>query len=419
MPAPSFTPLYAAFAAGYFLSYLYRTVNAVIAPELTSSLGISPSSLGFLTSVYFVAFAAMQLPAGMLLDRFGPRRIEPVLLVVAAAGTLVFAASDSIAGLALGRALIGAGVAVCLMAPLKAIAAWYPAERHASLSGWMMVAGGFGALAATVPVELALGVTSWRGVFVVLALATVIAAIAVAVLVPDMKAVTPHAGMRAQWTAIGSVFRHSRFWWIAPVASIQMGSFMAIQGLWSVPWLIEVEGYSREHAAEHLLDANFATLAGYVLLGVFATRALGIGIAARHLFAFGFGVSLLAFAAIVLRAPFSYAQWILYGAGTAVNVLGFTVLNSGFPRELAARVNTALNVFMFGGSFVLQWGIGIVIDACRRFGASTGTSFQVAFAIVLGLDVIAYTWFMLGWRRHRRTELVASADAVPHGAALR
>ena len=140
----------------------------MISPDLSAGLGIGASSLGLLTSAYFLAFAAMQIPAGMLLDRYGPRRVEPVLLAVAGCGALGFAASDSLAGLAISRALIGAGVSVCLMAPLKAIATWYPRERQASLSGWMMVAGGSGALLATAPLAAVLTVMSWRGVFVAL-----------------------------------------------------------------------------------------------------------------------------------------------------------------------------------------------------------------------------------------------------------
>src|SRR6266567_6749629 len=124
MNAPGFLRIYLCFAAAYLLSYVFRNVNAVISPELTDTLGINASSLGLLTSAYFVAFASMQIPAGMLLDRYGPRRVEPVFLGVAGCGALAFAASDGIAGLAFSRALIGAGVSVCLMAPLKAIATW-------------------------------------------------------------------------------------------------------------------------------------------------------------------------------------------------------------------------------------------------------------------------------------------------------
>ena len=146
-----FTRLYFAFASGYLLSYLFRSVNAVISPELTRELALAPASLGLLTSAYFLAFAAVQIPAGMLLDRYGPRRVEPVLLAIAGTGALLFAIAEDVPGLVLARALIGAGCAACLMAPMKAIVSWYPVARQASLAGWMMVAGGVGALAATTP----------------------------------------------------------------------------------------------------------------------------------------------------------------------------------------------------------------------------------------------------------------------------
>ncbi len=171
---PAFVPVYSAFAAAYLLSYLFRTVNAVISPELTRELGLDASSLGFLTSAYFLAFGLMQIPVGMLLDRYGPRRVEPVLLAIAAAGALLFGLADGLPGLTLGRAIIGGGVSACLMAPLKGIAMWYPPERHASLSGWMMVAGGLGALAATTPLEYALRFTNWRTIFVGLAAVTLV-----------------------------------------------------------------------------------------------------------------------------------------------------------------------------------------------------------------------------------------------------
>jgi hypothetical protein len=131
-----FLRLYFAFAAGYLLSYLFRSVNAVISPELTHELGLAPASLGLLTSAYFVAFAAMQIPAGMLLDRYGPRRVEPLLLLLAGTGALAFALADSVAGLVAARALIGGGVAVCLMAPLRRCHV-VSAERRV-LAGWMM-----------------------------------------------------------------------------------------------------------------------------------------------------------------------------------------------------------------------------------------------------------------------------------------
>ncbi|MEP6942622.1 MAG: MFS transporter [Betaproteobacteria bacterium] len=401
-PAPYFPRLYAGFAAAYLLSYVYRTVNALISPDLSAELGIGASSLGLLTSAYFLAFAAMQIPAGMLLDRHGPRRVEPVLLAIAGCGALGFAASDSLAGLAASRAAVGAGVAVCLMAPLKAIATWYPRERQASLSGWMMVAGGSGALLATAPLAAVLTVMSWRGVFVGLSIATFAAAALIFLLVPDVPRQGTPAGWREQWEGVRRVFRNPRFWWLSPLAATGMGSFMAIQGLWSVPWLVEVDGYSREVAAAHLLVMGAAILVGYFGLGMFATRLAQRGIGARHLFAIGFAISVGALGMIVMRPfAFTYFPWALYGLGSAVNVLGFTVLSEGFPRELTARANTALNLLMFGGSFAAQWGIGVLVDVARAtLGADSAGGLRIAFTLVLAVDVIAYAWFAFGWRRH-------------------
>jgi MFS family permease len=397
---PAFVPLYTAFAAGYLLSYLFRTVNAVISPELTRDLGLAPGSLGFLTSAYFVAFAVMQIPVGMMLDRFGPRRVEPMLLAVAAIGALAFALADGLAGLTLGRAIIGAGVASCLMAPLKGIAMWYPVERQASLAGWMMVSGGMGALVATTPLEIALRFASWRAIFAVLAALTLLVAIWLWLKVPDTPKPAHAATFRAQWEGVKQVFGHPRFWWIAPLAGFGMGAFMAVQGLWAVPWMMEVDGMTRAAAASHLLAMSVVILVGYLGLGLLATALGQRGIRPRHLFAGGFALNAVAFALIVAQVPGGFVWWSLYGLGAAANVLAFTVLNEGFPRELAARANTAANLVMFAGSFATQWGIGLVVDAMvASSGVPTATGLRYAFVLVLVLDLATLAWFARGWKR--------------------
>jgi predicted MFS family arabinose efflux permease len=411
--APRFVPLYLGFAAGYFLSYVYRTVNAVISPELSSALGVSASSLGLLTSVYFIGFASMQLPAGMLLDRYGPRRVEPILLAIAGCGALAFAASEHLSGLVLARALIGVGVSVCLMAPLKAIATWYPAERHASLGGWVMVSGGLGALVSTAPLAAAMTVLSWRAVFVILAAATFAAALAIFLLVPDTSPPQQRRSLAEQWSGVMSVFRSARFWWIAPLCATSAGSFMAIQGLWSVPWLMEVNGYTRSVAAEHLLLAGIVILGGYFGLGFFATSLGRRGIAPRHIFAAGFGLHLAMLVAIITEVlPSTRLAWTLYGLGTAVNVLSFTVLSEGFPRELTARANTALNLVMFSTVFAIQWGIGLAADLSREWlRVDMAGGLRVAFTLVAAMQALGYAWFVLGWRRHGAHGAVAGAAA--------
>jgi hypothetical protein len=179
-----------------------------------------------------------------------------------------------------------------------------------------------------------------------------------------------------------------------------------------VPWLIEVEGLSRAVAARHLLVMGAVILAGYLLLGMFATQLARRGIHARHLFGAGFALSALALAAIVLRLPGTWLWWGLYGLGASVNVLAFTVLNEGFGKELAGRANTALNLMMFTGSFVTQWGIGLVVDWARAgLGLDTAGGLQFAFALVLAGNALTYAWFAFGWRRHARVHAPAAATA--------
>ena len=120
------------FAAGYYVSFLFRNVNSVAFPELTQAFDLSPGALGFLTSAYFLTFAGAQLPLGILMDRYGPRRVNATMLLVAALGAVVFASAASLPVLVLGRALIGLGVAVCLMSSMTAFVLWFPLERMAT-----------------------------------------------------------------------------------------------------------------------------------------------------------------------------------------------------------------------------------------------------------------------------------------------
>jgi MFS family permease len=398
--ATPFARLYPAFAGGYLLSYFFRSVNAVISPELTRELALKPASLGLLTSAYFMAFAAVQIPAGMLLDRYGPRRVEPVLLAIAGTGSLLFAIADDVPCLVVARALIGAGCAACLMAPMKAIVTWYPVARQPSLAGWMMVAGGVGALVATTPLELALRFASWRMIFVALAVMTYAAVAFIWIKIPEAPNHPETPGLATQWAGVKSVFAHARFWWIAPLGGVVMGTFMAIQGLWAVPWLIEVNGYDRAVAARHLLVAGASTMAGYLSIGLLAPRLALRGIHTRHLFAAGFTASAAALAAIVAGLPGSYLWWAIYGFGASGNVLSFTVLNDGFEKELAGRANTAVNLTIFIGSFAVQWGVGLVVDGARAaLGFDTASGLKLAFALALALNLATLAWFAMGWRR--------------------
>ena len=143
--------VFAPFVAGYYLSYLFRTINAVIAGRLVSDLQLDAAQLGLLTSVYFLTFAAVQLPLGVALDHYGPRRVQGFLLLLAASGTALFASADNVPTLLIGRALIGLGVAGGLMAGLKALVLWFPKEWLPLLNGLFIALGTTGAVTATAP----------------------------------------------------------------------------------------------------------------------------------------------------------------------------------------------------------------------------------------------------------------------------
>ena len=175
------------FVSGYYLSYLYRSINALISEALVSEFALSPSNLGFLTATYFLAFGLIQLPLGVWLDRYGPRRVQAVLLSIAAAGAAVFASADGFLALAIGRGLIGLGVAGALMAGLKAIVLWFPAERIALANGWFIMLGALGAVTATAPAEIVLAHMGWRGLFAVLAAVTATSAVVILLVVPERQ----------------------------------------------------------------------------------------------------------------------------------------------------------------------------------------------------------------------------------------
>src|SRR5688500_9838527 len=179
LPAKTLLVMFSPFSASYFLSFFFRNVNAVISKDLSSEFALSPSDLGFLTSMYLLAFAAFQLPLGVLLDRYGPRRVVATLLCIAAAGALVFGLARDFTTLSIGRALIGLGVSGGLMGAIKAFTLWFPLNRLALLNGLYLAAGGIGGLSATAPAEALVGPLGWRLLFVLLAVLSLGAAVLV------------------------------------------------------------------------------------------------------------------------------------------------------------------------------------------------------------------------------------------------
>jgi MFS family permease len=393
------------FALGYFLSYLLRVVNAVIAPDLIRDIGLDASDLGLMTSVAFLAFGAFQLPLGILLDRFGPRRSETALLVVAAGGAFVFASAQGLAGLVAGRALIGLGTSACLMAAFKAYVLWFPRERLPLVNGFQMAAGGLGALAGTAPVELALGLTDWRGLFGFFGILALAISGGLLLAVPERTEQAARTGLRQQLRGVREVFTSRLFWGVAPATLASQGTFLAVQSLWIGPWLADVAGLDREVLANHLLGVAAAMVAGYVLLGGAAERLGRAGI--DPMTVAGAGMTLFALTQLAMQlSGLGVALWLwpLFGFFGTAGIVSYAALSQRFPPDLAGRVVTGLNVLTFSAAFAAQWGIGAVINlwpAAPGGGYAPG-GYRTAFAIMLVLQTAALAWFWF-CRRARAT----------------
>ena len=384
------------FAAGYFLSFFFRNVNAVISRDLALEFSLAPSDLGFLTSMYLLAFAAFQLPLGVLLDRYGPRRVVAVLVCVAGAGSLTFAMAQDFVTLSIGRALIGLGVSAGLMGAIKAFTLWFPLSRLATLNGLYLGMGGIGALSATAPAEAFIGEFGWRALFHTMAGLAAAAALAIFFVVPEKK--LPGAGqtLREQVAGFGQVFSSVPFWRIAGALVVCHGSYQALQGLWLAPWLYDVAGLDRAGVARHLLITTVAYTAGSVFFGVAGDRLARAGVSHMTTYKTGLALSVALFAVL--------AAGITSGIGLVLALYGFTTISASlayalftrlFGADMTGRVNTASNVLMFGVSFAFQWGIGAVLKLYPVVdGRYAAEGYWAALMLLTALQVAALAWLV-------------------------
>jgi predicted MFS family arabinose efflux permease len=396
LPARLVAAVFVPFAAGYFLSFFFRNVNAVIAKDLAREFALSPADLGLLTSAYFVAFGLAQIPVGMLLDRYGPRRVVAALLCITALGAFAFGAADGFGALALGRALIGLGVSACLMGAIKAFTLWFPLSRLATIVGWYIFIGGVGGLAATAPVEAALGVIGWRVMFYGLAGACLAVAALIALGVPEKP--LPGAGTTwgEQFRGVGEIMRSALFWRIVLPFVITHGAYQALQGLWLGPWLIDVAGFARESAARLLLACASAYAVGSVAFGTFADRLAARGHSRLALYKGGLVVSFAAFAAIALDVAVPRAALLaIYGFSVMSGALVFALVPPHFPAAMSGRAITAVNFGMFSASFAFQWGIGAVLRAFPVVdGRYAADGYAAALLGIAVLQVAVLAWLL-------------------------
>ncbi|TQK07010.1 MFS transporter [Herbaspirillum sp. SJZ107] len=376
------------FALGHYLSSLLRNVNAVLAPQLVGALALTPGQLGLLTSAFFFAFALVQLPVGIALDRYGPRKVQLVLMLLAAGGAWMFATGHSFTQLVLARAIIGCGLGGCFMSAVKAISTWIAPKRLPSVQGYLIAVGGLGAASSTMPVRSLLQYTDWRGLFMLLAFLTVFSGLLIWLVTPRNRIA---ASARAPTVrSVLDVYRAPAFRTTISLVLIPHAVFFGIQGLWIGRWLSDVARFP-DSAVAYLLYLGMASVIfGAIAVGMITEWAGRRGIAAIDVAAVGVALFLLVQLAIVCNyRPSLQTLSVLFTLVGTITGIEYAIVAQSLPRELTGRAATCLNLLIFVGAFLVQAGFGQIVGLWQVDGAghAPAIAYRIAFGVLLALQL--------------------------------
>ena len=389
----------AVLCAAFMASQFFRVSNAVIAPELMRTLAISSEAMGVITGAYFFAFGVMQIPTGMLLDRFGPRRTMSGLFVIAAGGSAVFAMAEGTIGLAAARALIGIGCAAGLMGTLVTIARWYPPERFARLSSTVYVVGGAGVLFATTPLAAAADAIGWRGAFWAMALITLGFAAMLFAMVRDAPPGQAIDGanetFREMLAGVRAAGANRQLWHVCAIQFVNYGTILAIVGLWAGPYLNDIHGMQGVLRGNVLLVINLAMLAGVLGYGVLERRlgsrkraiAGGSIASAAILLVLAVGPDVGPWPAVGLLIAFTFTS--------AHIMLNHAHARAVLPDHLVGRGLTLQNVAVFFGVATMQSATGFIVGRFTEVGeAAPDIAYRSVFGFLAVMIVISLVLYL-------------------------
>jgi len=336
----------------------------------------------------------------MLLDRYGPRRVNATLLLVAAAGGTWFAFAESPAQLTLARAVIGLGVSGCLMSSLSAFALWHPPERLGTMNGIAFASGMLGAIVATVPLEIVLRSLHWREVFYGVVALTVAVSLVLYIVVPEKAAARRSAPFATQLDEYLALLREPAFWRMAVCIGSSQLAAVSLSTLWVATWLRDVAGYAQAEIAQALLLFNVVMIAGYLGFGRIADRMTRSGRSTLPLLAGGVAIASLCLALLAAgMRQGGLVLWSLFFGGSTAVVLSYSLFSRRYPGEMTGRVNSALNVSVFIGMFSGQWAVGLVLNQWPQ--SATGYAPE-GYAWALGglwlLQAAGLAWLWSGRR---------------------
>jgi MFS family permease len=397
--------VFVAFAAAYFCSTLLRAITATLAPVLTQEFTLHARDLGLLAGGYFLGFAATQLPMGTWLDRHGPKRVILWFMCLAVLGCVAFSFANSFVWLLASRVIMGMGVSACLMAPLTGYRRWYAPATVLRANSLMLMTASLGMLSSTLPVQWLMPHFGWRPLFWGLAALALLSMAAIVWLVPDWKNKEPAPSIEVRSlpaarppVSAGSyadVWRNRYFRRMSPMAFFNAAGLIAMQTLWAGPWMVRVAGYTPLESATGLFYINAIMLVTYLAWGIGNPWLMRNGWHATRLIAWGAPTSLAALAAIILAGPAAgWPHWALFCIGCSFMSLAQPAVGMAFPAALAGRALSAYNLVIFVGVFVVQWGIGLLIDSFLALGWSDVASFQGAMTVFLCCCIASYAYFL-------------------------
>jgi MFS family permease len=391
--------IYLVLCGAYVASQFYRVANAAIAPELMAELSLSAEAMGGITGLFFLSFAAAQIPTGILLDRYGARRTMAALFGVAVLGAITFAMADGGAGLAIGRILLGLGCAAGLMGSMVVIARWYPEARFASLTAMLFVVGGGGTLLATTPLAWAVEGIGWRGAFLAMAGLTGVFAVLLLLIVRDTPPGQVEAGNKGEsWTEIlaglHAVIANRQLWLVSAIQFVSYATVLSVVGLWGGPYLADVHGLDGVSRGNVLLAMNVAVLAGVSLYGQLDRHAGS----RKWLIVAGalITAAILALLAVLEKPEFWLATVLLLLFAT---IGSYVMLNHAharaiLPDHLIGRGLTFQNLAVFMGVAVIQSASGLIVGGFDHVdGRSPEIAYRWIFAFLAVLLIVAAAIF--------------------------
>ena len=400
--------IFTIFSILYALAYFYRVAMAVLADDISSEMSLTPAQLGTLSGAFFYAFAFVQIPLGPLLDRYGGKRTVILTGIITTIGIILFSFSQNYHQALAGRILIGAGSASVLMGALRVFTNWFDAREFGRISGFIIAVGNLGNLAATAPLAIASNLFGWRNIFLAISCFQGLALISAGYLVseyPERTEVIAHKQASSHLDGIGKILSTPSYWLISFSAFSWYASYMALQGLWGGPYLMEVIGLTKEGAGRILLATSAGFLAGCLFVGDFTEKitrspkkTMMIGQFLLVLF-----MSLFLGPMELLPKPILAFVFFVMGVAVSCGVAVYPLIRESFPIEITGTALTSVNFFILLGAAIVQQVMGIIISGFTKTvaGVYPVSAYKQAFILPLALLIFSTALFL--WTRDTRS----------------